>query len=123
MLCHICREPAIGQCQNCNLFYCAEHGRVYCVSCDDRAVARRPPARPPAVVSRSEGRGATCYHCGRPAERGCLRCGRFFCPDHSDLTTTQRMCGRCASRRFWTTVGVAVVLATGALVLLFLLQP
>jgi hypothetical protein len=61
MLCHVCREPAIGQCRNCGLFYCAEHGRVYCITCDERTVVRRPAQRAAAArTGQGESRGALC---------------------------------------------------------------
>lgn len=117
MLCHVCREPAIGQCKNCNMFYCAKHGRVYCVTCDDRALAAPPGARSLS----GEGRGATCYRCGRPAERACNRCGRFFCGDHADPTSHRLTCRRCASKRFWLTVGLALAVAAAAFAGIYLL--
>jgi hypothetical protein len=33
MTCHICPEPAIGQCPTCWKFYCASHGDILCQSC------------------------------------------------------------------------------------------
>ncbi len=33
MNCHICAEPAIGECQVCWKFYCAEHGDRRCQTC------------------------------------------------------------------------------------------
>src|SRR5438874_6279274 len=33
MHCHICDEPATGQCQTCWKFYCHAHGDVFCESC------------------------------------------------------------------------------------------
>jgi hypothetical protein len=33
MQCHICGEPATGQCQSCSKFYCASHGDVMCDRC------------------------------------------------------------------------------------------
>ena len=36
MHCHICNEPAIGQCQSCWKFYCASHGDMTCEKCAQR---------------------------------------------------------------------------------------
>jgi hypothetical protein len=32
--CHICGEPATGQCQTCWKFYCGAHGDVVCTDCE-----------------------------------------------------------------------------------------
>ena len=34
MNCHICAQPAIGQCQTCWRFYCPAHGDVTCAECE-----------------------------------------------------------------------------------------
>lgn len=33
MICHICAQPAIGQCKTCLKFYCAAHGDQLCQQC------------------------------------------------------------------------------------------
>ncbi len=37
MNCHICLQPAIGQCQRCWKFYCADHGDRLCTMCTREA--------------------------------------------------------------------------------------
>ncbi len=36
MKCHICGQPATGQCQTCSKFYCADHGDRVCQPCQER---------------------------------------------------------------------------------------
>ena len=36
MNCHICSQPATGQCQVCSKFYCADHGDRVCQPCQKR---------------------------------------------------------------------------------------
>lgn len=52
MLCHICREPAIGQCRTCWRFYCASHGNVECETC----AASRKRAQPSSLKLGEYGR-------------------------------------------------------------------
>ena len=33
MLCYVCLQPAVGQCQSCLRFYCREHGDRLCTRC------------------------------------------------------------------------------------------
>jgi hypothetical protein len=33
MICYICGQPAVGQCQSCRRFYCKEHGDLRCQNC------------------------------------------------------------------------------------------
>jgi hypothetical protein len=42
MNCHICNRPAIGQCQACWKFYCAEHGDRLCDKCAHPAKTEEP---------------------------------------------------------------------------------
>ena len=43
MQCRACKEPAIGACSRCGLFFCADHGgevpgsRAMCTACFERA--------------------------------------------------------------------------------------
>jgi LysM repeat protein len=34
-LCRFCDNPAVGRCEECGRFYCAEHGDVVCATCGD----------------------------------------------------------------------------------------
>ncbi|MCI0462648.1 MAG: hypothetical protein L0Z62_37340 [Gemmataceae bacterium] len=114
MRCYLCGEAALGQCRICSQFYCAEHGRVFCMDCADQAVFSRPkpPARP---ATRGARRAEACYQCGQPAEQACGRCGRYYCPAHADSVGNQATCRRCASRRFWLFVAVVAGLAATAI--------
>ena len=44
MKCHVCGEPAVGQCQSCWKFYCAEHGDLSCQQCADVQTAAQVPS-------------------------------------------------------------------------------
>jgi hypothetical protein len=91
MICHVCHDPAIGQCKKCSKFYCPQHGDVECVKC--REALQTTPAAPSIDVRLPEyggpGRpseqvyaGTTCHLCKRPAAGACGGCGRFYCPGH-----------------------------------------
>jgi hypothetical protein len=100
MLCHVCGDPAIGQCRICHQFHCGRHGRQYCVLCREQeelaappAPARSAPATAPAPAppAPAEGPAAAeeakettgpCAFCGQPAGRACPLCGRRFCNEH-----------------------------------------
>jgi hypothetical protein len=41
MVCHVCGQPAVGQCKSCAKFYCNAHGDVIC----ERCAANGPPVR------------------------------------------------------------------------------
>jgi hypothetical protein len=90
MLCHVCGEPAIGQCRDCHQFHCGRHGRVHCVQCrvqEPLALVTAPFRQPEANEGpvRKEGTvGAVgpCARCGRPTARTCPLCGRPFCTEH-----------------------------------------
>ena len=41
MKCHICDQPALGQCQSCWKFYCGVHGDLICHTCRERQRARQ----------------------------------------------------------------------------------
>ena len=45
MKCHVCGEPAVGQCQTCWKFYCDGHGNVFCQDCADLQAAARGPTQ------------------------------------------------------------------------------
>ena len=44
MNCHICSQPATGQCQVCSKFYCADHGDVMCQVCQGQRGVIGPSA-------------------------------------------------------------------------------
>ncbi len=93
MLCHVCGEPAIGQCRLCHQYHCAEHGRLFCVQCREQelvaaapAAHAEPAAEPlreaapaPPVATAAAG---PCRRCNRPASRACPMCGALFCTEH-----------------------------------------
>src|SRR5262252_7166308 len=77
MLCHICKEDAVGQCKTCGKFYCPQHGDVICQSCSSAVQTQEPkPPVQPAPASL----GHVCYKCGTPAIFHCS-CGRLCCPE------------------------------------------
>jgi hypothetical protein len=89
MICHLCGQQAVGQCQTCLKFYCAGHGDRVCVSCaTEQAITAAPPARAATEVLHSE---HSCYDCAARVEGACRRCGRFYCSRHGRHAT----CGRC----------------------------
>ncbi len=48
MNCHVCTQPATGQCQVCSKFYCADHGDVVCQPCQEqRSATGAPPGWEP----------------------------------------------------------------------------
>ena len=77
MNCHICANPAAGQCQVCWKFYCADHGDRVCQTCQKQQGATGPAAgqdrssmsigRPDSAPSSSVGRPADIE--GQPLER------------------------------------------------------
>ncbi len=107
MLCHVCRNDAVGQCKGCGKFYCSDHGDLLCVRCSASA---RPfegqkgregqfglsadvvPERPGEITDRpvpaqtgpkaAGYSGSTCFDCGAAAAAACGKCGRFHCPTH-----------------------------------------
>lgn len=94
MICHICHEPASGQCKSCLRFYCPRHGDLTCVECA-HVTAEPPPAPAPSPVEPESDAlpsivlpgphvqgGPTCYACTQPATRACRRCGQFYCEEH-----------------------------------------
>jgi hypothetical protein len=116
MLCHVCGEPAIGQCRLCHQFHCAKHGRLFCVHCRDQelvaagpaahaeATAEQPDVPPPAPAGAAAVVGQ-CRRCNRPASRTCPLCGALFCTDHRGWREVRigryklrrPVCKRCAA--------------------------
>jgi hypothetical protein len=92
MICHVCREQAVGQCKECLKFYCARHGDGVCVRCGEAiASAPKPPPdldlRLPEYrpIERREEPGAAgprCYKCSGVAVGACSKCGQFYCARH-----------------------------------------
>ena len=41
MECHVCGQPATGQCRACWKFYCAAHGDMVCQPCQQQRPAGR----------------------------------------------------------------------------------
>jgi hypothetical protein len=55
MICYVCGEPAVGQCQTCWRFYCKNHGDVRCQNCMGAAAVRQfPPAADSFAVFEEE---------------------------------------------------------------------
>jgi hypothetical protein len=96
MICHVCGEQAIGQCQSCGRFYCKHHGNIRCVACTD-GIQESPnrvvsdwditPAEaggepPVGTLQSASANGATCTWCRRTATGACTVCGMFYCNDH-----------------------------------------
>ncbi len=122
MLCHICGEPAVGQCQNCNLYYCPRHGRVFCTVCKggEQVAAGPPPwtekapeaervSTAPLAPDGEKGVRLRCFHCGQPTDRVCGVCGSAFCGAHRGwravrigrYTMRRVVCDRCAGAPSW----------------------
>ncbi len=119
MLCHVCREAAVGRCPACGLYYCAEHGRGICADCAAEQIQVRPRLRPrrpapakqvTATPPEPEGSAVgVCGRCGAPAKGACPLCRDFYCEGHAgwrdvligDCTMRQGICARCAGRPSW----------------------
>jgi hypothetical protein len=100
------------------MFYCAEHGRVYCIDCDT-SIREKAEARVLATRDRAE--FAACYQCDAPAVRACTRCGRCFCERHGGLRwvwsslagrstlTKQVVCDACTPNSTWMAFTVTLM--------------
>jgi hypothetical protein len=116
MICHVCRQPASGQCKSCLRFYCPQHGNLVCSACSG-VTADAPAARDPAPdvepepdlpsIRKDVVRGATCHLCAETASRACRRCGRFYCERHGS-TMFGPQCETCARS---VTTAVAILLS------------
>ena len=86
MLCHICGDPAIGQCRICHQFHCVRHGRLFCVHCREQDLPAEGPHAPSTAVKEVSSPvpavSGPCAYCGQPAHRACPVCGRLFCQEH-----------------------------------------
>jgi hypothetical protein len=94
MICHMCGELAIGQCQHCGRHYCKQHGNITCVACAE-GVQKRPSEPTPQLDLRhpryprdeddethGEDSGGACAWCKEPAIGRCARCSEFCCIKH-----------------------------------------
>jgi hypothetical protein len=134
MLCHICGEPAIGQCRDCHEFHCGRHGRLYCVKCrvqEPPAPVTAPYRQPEANAARIDragkvGAAGPCASCGQPAARTCPVCGRLFCTRHRGWRELKvgryklrrpvcSQCSRLPSRRAAPLLWLAALLAAAGL--------
>jgi hypothetical protein len=128
MICHVCDQQAIGQCKSCGKFYCKEHGDVYCVRCSsavkspgqalEREVEFGASPEPEAGAPR-------CYVCPAVADRACRTCGRFFCPQHGDVSSSfggpeMPLCTPCREKRdanqMWGCI-IAVIVVVASLII------
>jgi hypothetical protein len=110
MICHVCEQPAIGQCKSCGKFYCQQHGDVYCVRC---ATATRPegqklerefeyrvglPDDRPATEAEANVLAALhCHYCRASVTGACVSCGRFYCFAHGAEPSFFARPGLCTS--------------------------
>jgi hypothetical protein len=125
MLCHVCGEPAIGQCRLCHQFYCAEHGRLFCVHCRDLQRISAQPPRPAEAQGVKPGTPEAgpavgqCHRCGCPASRACTLCGAFFCSEHRGwrdvrigrYTLRRPVCSRCGGAPRWLSLQLRWLIA------------
>ncbi|MCI0462649.1 MAG: hypothetical protein L0Z62_37345 [Gemmataceae bacterium] len=132
MLCHVCRDAAVGRCPACGLYYCAEHGRGLCSDCVAEHVQARPRVRvrrvapsavAPGKAPDAQPRGVgVCGRCGGPAKAVCPLCHQLYCEAHGgerevaigDCTMKQMVCARCSGPRWpvlaWLLLGLALAL-------------
>jgi hypothetical protein len=101
MICHVCEQPASGQCQACGKFYCPQHGDMRCIRCvkmkfqgreetEERIQAAAAPASHQNDVAepnpfRSQ---VLCRSCGLPYSNKWNREGALFVP--------RGWCSKCA---------------------------
>ena len=97
MICHVCKQQAVGQCKSCGKFYCRQHGDVYCTPCstnikpEEQAIKREVEfgaSGEPKLATSQQIAGPRCYACQCSANRACSKCGVFFCPQHGGLYAT-----------------------------------
>ena len=102
MICHVCKQQAVGQSKRCGKFYCEQHGDVYCTPCRtaiqpaEQAIERKVKSAAtgePELATPRQIAGPLCYACRSSANRACSKCGVFFCPQHGGLY---------ASRQSWS---------------------
>jgi hypothetical protein len=119
VLCHVCRDAAVGRCPLCRLYYCSQHGRGICADCAAEQVQVQPRwrvrrAAPPEQVTATPPKTATpltgtCRRCGAPAKGACPLCRDLYCAAHGgwravaigDCTVRQALCARCAGPPSW----------------------
>ena len=118
MICHVCKQQAVGQCKSCGKFYCGQHGDVYCTPCRtaiqpaEQAIERKVKSGAtggPELATPRQIAGPLCYACRSSANRACSKCGVFFCPQHGGLYASRQswsvpLCEPCAkTERGWLT--------------------
>ena len=62
MVCHICGQSAIGQCQACWKFYCQSHGDLICRTCRQQRDTDQPGDRSVVMVVGHDDPGHTEHH-------------------------------------------------------------
>ena len=136
MICHVCKQQAVGQCKSCGKFYCGQHGDVYCTPCRtaiqpaEQAIERKVKSGAtgePELAAPRQIAGPLCYACRSSAERACSKCGVFFCPQHGGLYATRQswsapLCEPCAKEErgwltcMWIYFGVCVIFVIAMLI-------
>jgi hypothetical protein len=115
MICHVCGQPAVGQCVSCLRFYCPLHGDRTCSACTGQEAIRAdpPPSRFGALLA-PPGTASPCVTCHRPTREACSRCERPCCPRH----LRRGRCTRCR-RRARRPLRLAAYLLLAAAAILF----
>jgi hypothetical protein len=114
MICHVCHQPASGQCKSCLRFYCPQHGDLTCVDC--AGVRAGPPPAPEPTDGPAVALGASCYLCDREADGACRQCGRFICPAHRSLLGP--VCRPCNWKTLWVVVAIVSIVGAAAIALI-----
>jgi hypothetical protein len=103
MICHVCEQPASGQCEKCRRFYCPLHGSVRCIRCqetDERIRTEAAPGAQPVAREPNPFRLAvTCFACSNAPTTTCSNCGQFYCKEHraeESLYVPEEWCTECA---------------------------
>jgi len=81
MICHVCHNPASGQCQVCARFYCPTHGYLVCTVCKENPEAAQPSQKgvaPEPVFAEPK----ACYECRQATTIKCDGCENYFCSRH-----------------------------------------
>jgi len=95
MICYICGQPAVGQCQSCWRFYCKEHGDLRCQNCARPAAAEpRFGVSPPSFQVFRVERGAERRREGRRTMRVPWRPPRLYTLERVIPVVQSQTCGQ-----------------------------